>query len=154
MYTHTHTHTHTYIYIYILNFILTPWSRVVLEKLIGLQLVKKFRAFYGTRRFITTFISARHLSLSWASSIHFIPPHTTSWRSILILTSHLRLGLPSGLLPSGFVPQTCTRPSPIRSTFPAHLINVCVCVCVCLCVCIHTYIHTYKSYIELYIVTF
>jgi hypothetical protein len=31
--------------------------------------VKKFPAFYGTRRFITAFTRARHLSLSWASSI-------------------------------------------------------------------------------------
>jgi hypothetical protein len=29
------------------------------------------------------------------------PPHPTSWRSILILSSHLQLGLPSGLFPSG-----------------------------------------------------
>jgi hypothetical protein len=43
--------------------LLTPWSRV-LEKLTGLQLVKKFPSFYGTRRFITAFTSARHLSLS------------------------------------------------------------------------------------------
>jgi hypothetical protein len=28
--------------------LLTPWSRVLLEKLTGLQLVKKFPAFYGT----------------------------------------------------------------------------------------------------------
>jgi len=48
--------------------LLTPWSRV-LEKLTSLQLVKKFPAFCGTRRFITAFISARHLFLSWASSI-------------------------------------------------------------------------------------
>ena len=48
----------------ILTYLLTPWSRVLLEKLTGLQLVKKFPAFYGTRRFITVFTSARHLSLS------------------------------------------------------------------------------------------
>jgi hypothetical protein len=35
----------------------------VLEKLTGLQLVKKFPAIYRTRRFITAFTSARHLSL-------------------------------------------------------------------------------------------
>jgi hypothetical protein len=36
--------------------------------------------------------------LSHINTVH--APHPTSWRSILIL-SHLRLGLPSGLLPSG-----------------------------------------------------
>ena len=64
----------------------------------GFQLVKKFPAFYGTRRFITAFTSAHHRSLSRASSIQSITPHHTSWRSILILSYHLRLGLPSGLL--------------------------------------------------------
>jgi hypothetical protein len=34
---------------------LTPWSRVLLEKLTDSQLVKKFPAFYVTRRFITAF---------------------------------------------------------------------------------------------------
>jgi hypothetical protein len=38
--------------------LLTPWSRVLLEKLTGSQIVKKFPAFYGTRRFITAFTSA------------------------------------------------------------------------------------------------
>ena len=70
---------------YLLTYSLTPWSRVLLEKLTGLQLVKKFPAFYGTRRFTTAFTSARQLSLSWASSIQSIPPNPTSWRSISIL---------------------------------------------------------------------
>ena len=39
----------------IFTYLLTPWCRVLLEKLAGLQLVKKFPAFYGTRRFITVF---------------------------------------------------------------------------------------------------
>jgi hypothetical protein len=56
-----------------LALLLTPWSRVLLEKLTGFQLVKKFLAFYGTRKFITAFTSARHLSLSWASSIQPYP---------------------------------------------------------------------------------
>jgi len=42
------------------------------EKLTGSQLVKKFPAFYGTRRFFTTFTISRHLSLSWASSIQYV----------------------------------------------------------------------------------
>jgi hypothetical protein len=33
---------------YILTYLLTPWSTVLLEKLTGSQLVKKFPAFYGT----------------------------------------------------------------------------------------------------------
>ena len=44
--------------------LLTPWGRVLLEKLTGLQLVKKFPAFHGTRRFITALTSVRQLSLS------------------------------------------------------------------------------------------
>jgi hypothetical protein len=38
------------------------------------------------------------------------PPHPTSQRSILILSSHLRLGLPSGLPPSGFLTEALYTP--------------------------------------------
>ena len=46
-------------------------------------------------------------------------PHPT-----LILSTHLRLGLPSVLFPSGFPTKTLYTPlsSPIRATYPAHLI--------------------------------
>jgi hypothetical protein len=47
-----------------LDYILTPWSRVLPEKLKRPELLKKFPAFYGTQRFITAFTRARHLSLS------------------------------------------------------------------------------------------
>ena len=47
-----------------LTYLLTPWCRVLLEKLTGLQLVKKFPAFHRTRKFITALTSVRHLSLS------------------------------------------------------------------------------------------
>ena len=60
---------------YLLTYLLTPWCRVLLEKLTGLQLVKKFPAFHGTRRFITALTSVRHLSLSWISSIHLLEIH-------------------------------------------------------------------------------
>ena len=113
-----------YSYTYLLTYLLTPWCKVLLEKLTGLRPVKKLPAFYGTRRFITALTSLRHPSLSWASPIQSIYPHTTSWKSILILSTHLRLGLPSGLFPSGFPTKTLYAPlsSPIRATCPANLI--------------------------------
>jgi hypothetical protein len=89
------------------------------------QLTKKFPAFYGNRRFYIVLTSARHLSLSWAKYIQSPRPPPTSWESILILSSHLRLGLSNGLFPSGFPTNTlCTLPlfSIIRATCPAHLI--------------------------------
>ena len=98
-------------------YLLTPSCRVLLEKLTGLQLVKKYPEFHETQRFITALTSVRHLSLSWASPIQSIYPHPTSWRSILILSTHLRLGLPSGLLPSGFPTKNLYTPLsfPIRA---------------------------------------
>ena len=95
-----HIRKHTCIYLFH-----TPWCSVLLEKLNGCQPVK-FPAFYGTRRFITAFTSGRHLSLYWANSIPSMPPHPTSWRSSFILSYHLRLGLSSGLFPSGFPTKT------------------------------------------------
>ena len=62
--------------------------------------------------------------LSQISPVHVPTPHPTSWRSILTLFSHLRLGLPSGLFPSGF--STKTRYIHvlffIPTTCPTHLI--------------------------------
>jgi hypothetical protein len=57
--------------------LLTATSTVLLEKLTGSQLVHKFPAFYGTRRYITPFTSTRRLSLSWARSIQSTPPPST-----------------------------------------------------------------------------
>ena len=58
----------------IIIIIIIPWSRVLPENVQGPELSKKFPAFYGTQRFITTFKTARHLSLSRARSIHFVAP--------------------------------------------------------------------------------
>jgi hypothetical protein len=77
---------------YLLTYLLTPWCRILFEKLIVTQLVKNILLSYGTRRFITVFTKA-----SW---IQFAPSIPISLRSILTLSSHLRLGPTTGLLPS------------------------------------------------------
>jgi len=102
--------------------LLTPGSRVLLQKLTGSQLVKKFPAFYGTWRFFTMFTRACHLSLSSARSTQSMTPHPTSYRLILILSSHLCLGLPGCLFTSGFPTKTLYAPhlSPIHATCPTH----------------------------------
>jgi len=76
------------------------------------------------RRFITTFTRSFHLSLFWARSIQSMLPHPTSWRSILILPFHLRLGLTSGLFPSDFPTKTLSTPLLFtkRTTCPTFLI--------------------------------
>jgi hypothetical protein len=52
------------------------------------------------------------------------PSHPICIRSILLFSTHLRLGLPSGLFPSDFPPNIpyAFLFSPIRATWPAHLI--------------------------------
>jgi len=98
--------------------VLDPWSRVLLVKLTGSQLIKKFPLFYGPRRFITAFTSGRHLSQSWASSIKSMPPQTNS-RSILILSPCLSLRHQSGIFPTGFSPKPCKHlSSKNRCSFP------------------------------------
>jgi hypothetical protein len=64
--------------------------------------------------------------VSWARLIQSIPPHPLSPISILILPTHLRSGLRSGLLPSNFPANNLHAFlfSPIRTTYLAHLILI------------------------------
>jgi len=113
---------------------LTPWTTVLLDKLIATQPVKKFPAFYGTRRFITVFTPARHWSLPWARCITSTPFQPTSLRSVLILSSHLRLDFPSGLFLLGFPteifypflsPHACCLPRLSHPPWFDHRDNTC-----------------------------
>jgi hypothetical protein len=49
------------------------------------------------------FIKASHWSLTWHTCIQSAPSQPISLRFILILSSHLHLGLESGLFPSDFI---------------------------------------------------
>jgi hypothetical protein len=65
---------HTFCMLQILTYLLTPWSSVLLEKLTGVQLVKKFPAFYGTRRFITASLATA--TCPYSEPVRFSPhPH-------------------------------------------------------------------------------
>jgi hypothetical protein len=82
-------------------------------------------AFYGTRRFSTVFRRAYNWSQSWARSIQTIAHHVSLPRHNLILSSPLRLGLPSCLYPSGFPTNTVALfLSLILATCPVHLMNL------------------------------
>ena len=119
---------------YLLNYSMyqiTSWKR---DRFSANQ---KFPAFYGIRMFVTAFTSGRHLSLFCDTSIEPMPQHPFSWRSICILTSHLRLLLPllpSVLFPPGFphhkrvcgspLPHTRYIPCPSHSSLFDHPNNL------------------------------
>jgi len=98
---------------------LTPWSIILLEKIIVTHPFKKFPALFGTWRFITVFTRVHHWSLSWARWIQSTPSHPLSLRFI----SHLCLGLPSGPFPSGFLTKILHvfLVPPIHVTCPTHV---------------------------------
>jgi hypothetical protein len=87
------------------NFTLTKpklWSWALLKRSPVVQQLKTFPVFHGNWRFIATFTSALHWSLFRARQPQYITPHPISLRSILILSTHLHLSLPSDLFPCGF----------------------------------------------------
>ena len=91
------------------TYLTTAYGRVLLEKLTCSQLDNKRPAFYGTHRFITSLqepATCPYLEPDQSSPC----PHPTYWRSFLILSSHLGLGLPSGFFPSGFPTKTLYTP--------------------------------------------
>jgi hypothetical protein len=79
------------------------------------QLLKNFPTCYGARRFSTVFRRPSHWSLSSAIWIKSISLHSISPRSILVISSNLRVRLPS------------TVPSAVRTeTLHAFIFSPCV----------------------------
>ena len=70
----TSCYTFLYLQNWVLTYLLTPWSRVLLEKLTGSAASQEIPRIFGTRRFITVLTSVRHLSLSSANSIQSPQP--------------------------------------------------------------------------------
>jgi hypothetical protein len=101
---------------------LTTWSRVILEQPTVTQLVRKFPTIYETRRFITVFTRSRHWFLSPetdAASSH--PPTLHPYLFVLILSSHIFVGLPRGLLPFRFCNQNIVCISP--HSHPCYMLH-------------------------------
>jgi len=93
------------------TYLLTPRSTVLLEKLTVSQLVEKFPAFYETRRFITAFTPAHHLSLFWAILRRIKASVQAQSTCICFVTSSIFYG--EELL--------APRPNPIWRTTPSRL---------------------------------
>ena len=74
-------------------------------------IVKKFPTFYGHQGSLLHYKCPPPVPiLSQINPVHV--SHPTSWRSILILSSHLSLGLPSGLFPQVSPPPVHNFPLP------------------------------------------
>jgi len=133
----THKLLRTYIH-YILSYSMV---QMPLEMLIILQLVMKFLAFHGTRYFFAALTSDSHLSLPCALPIQSIYPHSTYWSSLIILSTHLRRGLPSGLFKTGFRNKNRHTPPPRRWEHvhrPSISCNI-VCIYIYIYICIESY---------------
>jgi len=55
---------------YYYTYLITPWSRVLLEKLTGSAASQEIPRIFGTRKYITVLTSARHIRII----IHIILP--------------------------------------------------------------------------------
>jgi hypothetical protein len=95
----------------LLTYLLTPWCRILLEKLIATQLVKKYPAFLRNPKAHYRVHKSRHRILTWASWIQFAPSIPLSLRSIFYPaeTPNVPSTKSHVLFP---LPRSCQRISP------------------------------------------
>ena len=96
-----------------LTYLLTPWSRVLLQKLTGSAASQEIPRIFGTRRFITVLTSARHLSLASANSIQSSQPPPTIHLNIILPSAS---GPPQWSLSLRFPHQNPVHTSPLPHT--------------------------------------
>ena len=104
-------------------YLFTAWSRVLLEKPTGPQLIKKFLAFYGKKVHYRIYKCLKPVPIfSQTNPVH--APHPTSWISILILSFNWSLSLPSCHFPLDFPIKNLYTLllASINATCPVHLI--------------------------------
>ena len=101
----------TYLFTYLLTYLLTPWGRVLLEKLTSFAASQEIpRTLWNPK--VHHLIHKCPPSVPILSQLHPVPTPPTSRRSVLIFSSHLRLGLLNGFFPSGFPIEPCAHLSP------------------------------------------
>jgi len=110
------------LFLLLLLLLTTPWSRILLQRLIIIQLVQEFPAFYVTQRFITVFTATRPYPEPDESSPQLSPTLFSKIHS-KIISSHLLIGLPSSHFRPGLPIKILYAfiISPMRATCHAHL---------------------------------
>jgi hypothetical protein len=104
-------------------YLITPWCRILIEKMIVTQLVKKYPTSLRKPKIHHRVHKNPPWTLSLASRIQFATSIPISPRSILILSSNLLLGHSSVLLPAGFQPKPCKHLLPTHACHmsrPSH----------------------------------